>query len=65
MKFSAVNILIAANVAMYVLQLASTGAMGQWVDLLALWPLQAVDGQLNFHIWQIVTYSFLHSTDNY
>jgi membrane associated rhomboid family serine protease len=65
MKFSAVKILIAANVAMYVLQLASTGALGQWVDLLALWPLQPVDGQLNFHIWQIVTYAFLHSTDNY
>jgi membrane associated rhomboid family serine protease len=32
--------------------------------LFALWPLQAIDGQSYFHVWQIVTYAFLHSTDN-
>jgi membrane associated rhomboid family serine protease len=62
MKLSAVKWLIAANVLVYVLQFQSNGAL----DLLfALWPLQPVDGQSNFHFWQIVTYAFLHSTDNY
>jgi membrane associated rhomboid family serine protease len=65
MKFSAVKILIAANVLMYVLQLALTGAPGRMLDLLALWPLQPFDGRSNFHLWQIITYAFLHSTDNY
>jgi membrane associated rhomboid family serine protease len=61
MKFSAVNILIAANVAVYVLQLLSNGAME---DLFALWPLQHIEGEPSFHIWQIITYSFLHDTRN-
>jgi membrane associated rhomboid family serine protease len=61
MKISAVNSLIAANVAMFVLQSASNGAME---DLFALWPLQPVDGHSYFHVWQIVTYAFLHSTGN-
>jgi membrane associated rhomboid family serine protease len=31
----------------------------------ALWPLQAVsDGHSYFHVWQIVTYAFLHDTHN-
>jgi membrane associated rhomboid family serine protease len=61
MKISAVIALIAANVAVFFLQ-------WQWNDamevLFALWPLQAIDGPSNFHVWQIVTYSFLHSTEN-
>jgi len=58
---SAVLSLIIANVVVFVLQSLSNGAM----DLLfALWPLQAIDGQSYFHVWQIVTYAFLHSTDN-
>jgi membrane associated rhomboid family serine protease len=60
MKFSAVKILVAANVLVYFLQLLSKGAVDQ---LFELWPLQPIDGQSNFHFWQIVTYAFLHSTD--
>src|SRR5258708_25649574 len=61
MKFSAVKILIAANVLVFFLQSLSKGALD---DLFALWPLQPIDGQSYFHLWQIVTYAFLHSTDN-
>lgn len=61
MKISAVKALIAANVAVFVLQSASNGRME---DLFALWPLQPVEGQSYFHVWQIVTYAFLHSTGN-
>jgi len=61
MKISAVKVLIAANVAMFVLQGATNGRME---DLFALWPMQPVDGQSYFHVWQIVTYAFLHSTGN-
>ena len=32
--------------------------------LFALWPLQPIDGQSYFHVWQIVTYAFLHGTEN-
>jgi len=60
MKMSAVLSLIIANVVVFVLQSLSNGA----ADVLALWPLQAIDGQSYFHVWQIVTYAFLHSTDN-
>ncbi len=60
MKISAVNVLIAANVLMYALQNVSNGALD---GLLALWPLQPIGGVSYFHSWQIVTYSFLHSTD--
>lgn len=52
----AVKSLIAANVAMFILQSLSNGA----VDLLALWPLQPLDGRVYFRLWQIVTYAFLH-----
>ena len=62
MKFTAVTILIAANVVVFLLQLQSGGAMDDGV--FALWPLQPIDGVLNFHIWQIFTYAFLHSTQN-
>ncbi len=61
MKISAVKILIAANALMFVLQSLSKGALD---DLFALWPLQPIDGVSYFHIWQIVTYAFLHSTGN-
>jgi membrane associated rhomboid family serine protease len=61
MKFTAVKCLIAANVLVFGLQYLTKGAME---GLFALWPLQPIDGQSYFHIWQIVTYAFLHSTDN-
>jgi membrane associated rhomboid family serine protease len=57
----AVKSLIAANVAMYLLQFVSHGALD---EMLALWPLTPLDGRVYFHVWQIVTYAFLHSTDN-
>jgi membrane associated rhomboid family serine protease len=61
MKFTAVKSLIAANVIVFVLQGLSKGALD---GLFALWPLQPVDGESYFRIWQIITYAFLHSTDN-
>jgi len=61
MKFSAVKSLIVANVLVFVLQGLSKGALD---ELFALWPLQAIDGQVYFHFWQIFTYAFLHSTGN-
>jgi membrane associated rhomboid family serine protease len=57
----AVKCLIAANVVMFLLQSLSKGRLD---EPLALWPLQPIDGQSYFHVWQIVTYAFLHSTDN-
>ena len=59
MKISAVIILIAANVLMYLLQGESNGRLD---ELFALWPLQPIDGHVYFRFWQIVTYAFLHST---
>lgn len=61
MKFSAVKYLIAANVLVFVLQSLSRGALD---GLFALWPLQLIDGESYFHVWQIITYAFLHSTGN-
>jgi membrane associated rhomboid family serine protease len=61
MKFTAVKILIAANVAVFLLQGVSNG----WIEeVFALWPLQPLDGQVNFRPWQIITYAFLHDTHN-
>ncbi|MGO9426293.1 MAG: rhomboid family intramembrane serine protease [Steroidobacteraceae bacterium] len=57
MKVSAVKSLIAANVVVFLLQGASRGTME---DLFALWPLQPIDGRSYFHVWQIITYAFLH-----
>ncbi len=54
----AVQFLVIANVVMYLWQLAS----GRLLDPLMLWPLQPLAGHSYFHIWQVVTYSFLHST---
>jgi membrane associated rhomboid family serine protease len=60
----AVKILIAANVAMYLLQkFLQQSSSGDSFDVLfALWPLTPVDGQMFFHVWQIITYAFLHDT---
>jgi membrane associated rhomboid family serine protease len=60
-KISAVKLLIAANALVFVLQSMSKGALEA---LFALWPLQPIDGVRYFHLWQIVTYAFLHSTGN-
>jgi membrane associated rhomboid family serine protease len=60
-KSRAVNSLIAVNVAVFVLQSISQGRLD---DLFALWPLQPIDGRSYFHVWQIITYAFLHSTGN-
>ena len=61
MKISAVKILIAANVLVFVVQSMSNGAL----DIpFALWPLQPIDGVSYFRPWQIITYAFLHSTGN-
>jgi membrane associated rhomboid family serine protease len=56
----AVKTLIAANVAMFLLQLATNARME---DVLALWPLTPLDGHVYFRVWQVITYAFLHSTD--
>ena len=60
MKYSAVKILIAANVLVFLMQSLTHGALDV---LFALWPLQPIDGVSYFHFWQIITYAFLHSTD--
>lgn len=57
MKISAVKILIAATVLAYLVQLA---APAQIEALFALWPLQSIDGIVQFWPWQILTYAFLH-----
>jgi membrane associated rhomboid family serine protease len=61
MKISAVKVLVAANALVFVLQSLSKGALD---ELFALWPMQAIDGEPHFQFWQIITYAFLHSTDN-
>jgi len=61
MKISAVKVLIAANFVVFALQ----NSFKDEFDLLfALWPMQPIDGENYFHLWQIVTYGFLHSTGN-
>jgi membrane associated rhomboid family serine protease len=62
MKISAVKILIAANVLVYLLQGQTAGQLD---ELFALWPLQPIDGHVYFRFWQIITYAFLHSTGNF
>jgi membrane associated rhomboid family serine protease len=62
MKISAVLVLIAANVAVYLLQLSTRGHLE---FPLALWPLQPFEGQALFRPWQIVTYSFLHDPTSF
>ncbi|GAC1306640.1 MAG: rhomboid family intramembrane serine protease [Steroidobacteraceae bacterium] len=58
--FRAVKTLIAANAAIYVLQLFTKSDLAT----LALWPLAPLDGVVYFHGWQLVTYAFLHSTQS-
>ena len=61
MKFTAVKILVAANVLMFLLQ----GLANDWItEVFALWPLQPIDGQVYFRPWQIISYAFLHDTRN-
>ena len=60
MKSSAVKSLIVANIVVFALQNLRPDATQ---ILFALWPLQTIDGH-SFHLWQIVTYAFLHSTGN-
>jgi membrane associated rhomboid family serine protease len=62
MKISAVKALIGANVLVFIIQLMSNNAMETYF---ALWPLQPIEGHVYFHVWQIVTYAFLHSPDGY
>lgn len=59
MKITAVLTLIGVNILVYLLQLSSPE---QVETLLALWPLQPLDGHVFFRPWQIVTYAFLHDT---
>ena len=61
MRISAVKLLVAANVLVFVVQSMSNGALDV---LFALWPLQPIDGVSYFRPWQIITYAFLHSTGN-
>jgi len=62
MKISAVIVLIAANVAVYLVEGRPDGPVTM---LFALWPYQPdADGQSYFHFWQIVTYAFLHDPHN-
>lgn len=57
MKLSAVKLLIAANVVVYLCQ----RLFGQgFEDLFALEPLHAGFDQPAFHVWQLVSYAFLH-----
>jgi membrane associated rhomboid family serine protease len=57
MKISAVKVLLAANIAVFLLQSLSKGAPD---ELFALWPLQPIEGVSYFRPWQIITYAFLH-----
>jgi membrane associated rhomboid family serine protease len=63
MKITAVKILIAINVAVYGLQSLDSNAVLE--QLFALWPMQPLDGEVRFRIWQIISYAFLHSTETY
>jgi len=64
----ATAIIIGANVAAFLLQ----RQLGDWAIIwFALWPLNASEvfgseaGFVGFAPWQLVTYGFLHSTDNF
>jgi rhomboid family protein len=53
--------LVAANVAVYLLQMAQPGLVVPF----ALWPLGAAaasNGQVGFEVWQLLTYGFLHGS---
>lgn len=62
MRGSAVKGLITANVIVFLLEYLAGPLM---LGLFALWPLQPEpDGHSYFHLWQLVTYAFLHDTRN-
>jgi membrane associated rhomboid family serine protease len=56
---SAVKALIAANVAIYLLQSLYPEL---FEALFALWPLTPIEGHRFFEPWQLITYAFLHDT---
>ena len=61
MRRSATTLLIAANVAVFLLQQVAPGLLGPF----ALWPFQssaATGGEVSFAPWQLVTYAFLHGS---
>jgi membrane associated rhomboid family serine protease len=60
----AVKILIAANVVMYLLQnyMQQPSGRNGFEELFELWPLTPDDARVHFHVWQIITYAFLHDT---
>jgi len=61
MKSTAIKILIAANILVFLLQVLAN----DWIEqFFALWPLQPIEGHVYFQPWQIVTYAFLHDTHN-
>jgi membrane associated rhomboid family serine protease len=62
MKITATKILVGLNVLVFMLQMLSNNLIE---GLFALWPLQPLEGHVYFHWWQIVSYAFLHSTDDY
>ncbi|MDB6087066.1 MAG: rane protein [Gammaproteobacteria bacterium] len=58
----AVKCLIAANVVIFLLQIVSKGNLD---EPFALWPPTPIEGRSYFHLWQIVSYSFLHSNSTH
>jgi len=52
------QVLIIANLLVYILQGTNREAV---VSAFGLWPPGSGDPQGQFHLWQVVTYSFLHS----
>ena len=62
MKFSAVKILIAANVVVFLLQLPVGRRSRRGCSRCGRCSPSTVVSY--FHSWQIITYAFLHSTDN-
>jgi rhomboid family protein len=58
MKFSAVTVLIGANVLVFLV------SNSRLETSFALWPLQPIGGHVYFEPWQLVTYAFLHSHEH-
>ena len=60
----AIKTIIIANVAIFLLQLSPVGNL--LMTFGALWPVGSEEtGGYGFHIWQPLTYLFLHSTGNF
>jgi membrane associated rhomboid family serine protease len=57
MRASAVKALIVLNVIVFGLEFV---AFDPLETAFALWPAQAVEGYPAFHVWQLVSYAFLH-----